>query len=401
MDEELAHNDHDDVHDLPDALDHDAIVDEAIDETIIPSIPPLPPSDPALDDHLNPTVHFARSLKLTQPPSATILSFDADAFTSKCNRTSPYHDRCIDFSVLAAELFVKNEIWLSKEVLFDTLSLFAATIGCKAVKSRDIIKLKSRNPNVKDDEGFYVKLRALHNEKKPAASPKDPSKSIAKARPVWEREVQIREVSCIIPESGKRSAEGEPYDHSTSFAYALKKVDGLSMIIVGFDEKTFEKHCCRLLPDEEPNPHYDEGLDMDSMAAELFKQNDVWISRDVLYHALSAFATVYGFKVVKTRNMLVCKRYGSDNGNRNWSAGPWKVGCPFSISLKALHTERRATENPKDPGKNLGPKCRPVWEREVLIKEANCTHGGGCRPGEERVVVAKKTPKVGGIRAGS
>ena len=90
----------------------------------------------------------------------------------------------------------------------------------------------------------------------------------------------------------------------------------------------------------------------------------------------------------------MCKRYGSDNGNRNWSAGPWKVGCSFAISLKALHTEKKMSENPKDPQKGSMPKCRPVWEREVLIKDANVVHGGGCKPGEERIAVVKKPPKA-------
>lgn len=94
------------------------------------------------------------------------------------------------------------------------------------------------------------------------------------------------------------------------------------------------------------------------------------------------------------RNQIVCKRYGSDNGNRNWSAGPWKVGCSFAISLKALHTEKKMSENPKDPQKGSMPKCRPVWEREVLIKDANVVHGGGCKPGEERIAVVKKPPKA-------
>ena len=249
-----------------------------------------------------------------------------------------------------------------------------------------------------------MKLRALHNEKKCPSVPKDPARSVAKARPNWEKEVQIREVETSLP-SNKRGAEEMSGDDggqncpSAAFASELKRIDGASMIIVGFDERTFERRCREFLPDDgvgtaTPNPDYDPALNMDRLASALFRTNDVWISRDVLYHALSSFASVYGFKVVKTRNQIVCKRYGTDNGNRNWTAGPWKVGCPFAISLKALHTERRMTENPKDPERSIAPKCRPVWEREVLIKEANVLHGGGCRPGEERVVVAKKAPKA-------
>ena len=399
-----------DVHADPHHVDIDQVshghheieaVNEAID-ALSPSIP----SDPDLEDlHHNQAALFARSLKLTQPSTSTILSFDINAFTSKCSRVSPAYDPYIDMSIVAQELFVKDEVWTSKEVLFDCLSAYADSIGYKAVKSRDLIRLKSRNPTVKDDDGFYIKLRALHNEKKPAASPKDPAKSVAKARPVWEKEVQIREVSTILPlgiaEGGtKRAAEEELVTcPSTSFAYSLKKLDGLSLTIVGFDEKSLVEKCSRTVIEEDGlerhNPEFDERLEMDLMATELFKQGEVWISRDILYHALSSFGAVFGFKVVKTRNMLCCKRYGSDNGNRNWSQGPWKVECPFSLSLKALHTERRLTENPKDPEKNLAPKCRPIWEREVLIKEANVVHGGGCKPGMERAVaVVKKPPKA-------
>ncbi|KAL7485551.1 hypothetical protein ACHAW6_011146 [Cyclotella cf. meneghiniana] len=400
------HVDHD--HDLDqDAIDA-ALVDEAIDDSLIPSIPALPPpleSEAEEPPTQNPTILFGRSLKLLDHATFAVLSFDDSAFQSKCSRTSPYYDPTLDPSLLASTLFVQDEVWASKELLFDTLSTFADSVGCKAVKSRDLIRVKSRNPNVKDEEGFYVKLRALHNEKKPAASPKDPTKSVPKARPVWEREVQIREVSCVLPvgmrTAGVKRLADEELCPSTAFANSLKKLDGLSMTIVGFDEKALLEKCCRTLPPDDddaaslrPNPEFDQRLDMDLMAKELFKRDDVWISRDMLYHALSCFGAVFGFKVVKTRNMLCCKRYGSDNGNRNWSQGPWKVECPFSISLKALHTERRLTENPKDPEKNLGPKCRPIWEREVLIKEANCIHGGGCRPGAERALAAKKSPKA-------
>lgn len=401
------HGDASDVFNEPhghaEALDHDAIVEEAINDAgLIPPLPPTPRTPgqlPQQDHTADHTIQFAHSLKTRQPPSTTITSFDAATLTSKCSRTSPQYDPTIDPSILGSALFCKDEIWISKEVLFDALSTFASLMGCKAVKSRDVIKLKSRNPNLSvSDDTFYLKLRALHNEKKSPATPKDPNKSIPKARPVWEREVQIREVSTILPDASlKRPAEEELHNPSTGFAYTLKKVDGLSNIIIGFDDKTFVERCSRYISTSDGedvlNPHYQE-MDMDAMAMELFKQNDVWISRDVLYHALSAFASIFGFKVVKTRNMLVCKRYGSDNGNRNWSAGPWKVGCPFGLALKALHTERKMTENPKDPEKATVPKCRPVWEREVLIKEANCLHGGGCRPGEERALVVKKAPKV-------
>ena len=258
-----------------------------------------------------------------------------------------------------------------------------------------------------------MKLRALHNEKKIPNVPKDPMRSVAKARPVWEREVQIREVETCLPmatnRNKKRGMEGDVSVQDCPemvLAMELKRLDTSSMIIVGFDEALLERKCREFLPEEgggnsggdggrtTPNPHHDPTLDMDRLASALFQTNDVWISRDVLYHALSSFASIYGFKVVKTRNQIVCKRYGTDNGNRNWTAGPWKVGCPFSLSLKALHTERRMTENPKDPEKSIAPKCRPVWEREVLIKEAHVLHGGGCRPGEERVVVMKKAPKA-------
>jgi hypothetical protein len=383
-------NDEDGLHEVlhDESLVDDALVDEAIQASLIP---PLPPHNQAAVDDDHPTILLASSLKRLQASSTTILSLDTETLTSKLSHTSPTYDPSIDPTLLASHLFQKDELWHSKEALFTALSSFAALVGCKAVKSRDVIKLKSRNPNI-TDEGFYVKLRAVHTEKKP--NDDSDGSGVAKARPVWEKEVQIREVSLILP-SLKRGAEDEAIDCiSTSFAYSLKKLDGLSNTIVGFDEKTFESKCCRFLPNELPNPEYDARLEMDLLAKELFKQNDIWINRDVLYHALSCFSSAFGFKVVKTRNMLVCKRYGSDNGNRNWSAGPWKVGCPFSISLKALHTERKMTESPKDPERSNLAKCRPVWEREVLIKEANCLHGGGCRPGEERVVVVKRPAKV-------
>lgn len=324
------------------------VADAAINDTSLASIPP-PPSESPVDaaaeqeqqvpaaannnddtakQSSSPAIiietisikDFARSLKLTSddPPSATVRSFDNESFLSKCNRSSHRYDPSIHLATLASELFVKHQVWHSKDVLFDALSSFASVVGCKTIRSRDVIKLKSRHPAAADDNemGLYVKLRALHNEKKSAAAPKDPRRSVPKARPVWEREVQIREVRTVLPvDSLKRKAyemEMTAEDDlcpSAVFARGLKRMDGVNMMIVGFDEKTFEDKCMPFVVSssdgtEVCNPNRDDRYDMDLMAGELFKRNDVWVNRDVLFHALSAFATVFGFKVVKSRYVI-------------------------------------------------------------------------------------------------
>ena len=334
---------------IGDSLENHAIADEEAINDALASIPPLPSTEDAADqqqqvqvvpaNNIPPSAglsikDFARSLKVTDDASTTIRSFDNEAFLSKCNRSSIHYDPTIHITELASELFVKNEVWNSKDLLFDALTSFASVVGCKSIRSRDVIKLKSRIPNVVTnmttsssssstadrDEGFYVKLRALHNEKKSPATPRDPRKSVAKARPVWEKEVQIREVRTVLPQALlKRKAhemmtddndDNDVVDNcpSTVFARALKRMDGVTMIIMGFDEKTFEDKCMPYVVSssssegmEVRNPNHDDRYDMDLMARELFKQNDVWVNRDVLFHALSCFASVFGFKVVKSR----------------------------------------------------------------------------------------------------
>ena len=196
----------------------------------------------------------------------------------------------------------------------------------------------------------------------------------------------------------------QPLSESTLFARSLKKYQDTTFgpnndtrsIVVAFDEDLCNHTCSKDSVDYNPNKcNYDE------IMSELFKEGEVWLSRDLIHKAMGSIAGNHGWECSKTRTDIVCNRYGhSRSSARDFSAGELQANCTLIIKLKALVREKYfpASQSNKDQKK---PSWRFFWDQPVQISKGTCTlHGGQCQPcRQNRVAVMcragtyiKKTP---------
>ena len=174
--------------------------------------------------------------------------------------------------------------------------------------------------------------------------------------------------------------------NSTSFAKSLKiygtkdyNNNGVHYsnvnMVVGFNKVKFLDKCSCT------SPNRDRTLCFDAIAAELFKEGEIWHSRNLLKDAMDTLASLHGWVVRLNRSSIQCNRYGTDATSRNFASGPLQVGCTFRIQLTALVKNKSLKEA---EGTNRAKWVfTDNWDGPVQVKNANCTHGRMCTPGTQ------------------
>ena len=131
----------------------------------------------------------------------------------------------------------------------------------------------------------------------------------------------------------------------TLFARTLKKYENTTFgarketrdVIVEFDDQLFNRTCVPASPD-----YNEEKCNYDEIMAELFKEDEVWLSRELILKAIDSIAALHGWTAAKDKENIICNRYGSGRSSaRDFSsAGQLQANCTLIIKLKALVTKK-------------------------------------------------------------
>ena len=124
--------------------------------------------------------------------------------------------------------------------------------------------------------------------------------------------------------------------------------------------------------------NFDSSIDLNVLASELFKDGEVWSSRDkLLYPAMNELSKLHGYNIMKNKNTICCNHHGKPSTTRNYVEGDLKCNCPFMVKMKPLS--------------KMGYKSNPTssnwahhlhWDVPVIITMAICEHGKNCDPGK-------------------
>ena len=157
----------------------------------------------------------------------------------------------------------------------------------------------------------------------------------------------------------------------------------VAWMVVGFDKDLFVKQC------NPASDEYDASVDFDLLAAELFKEEEIWVSRDLLMAAMQQLAMLHGFQVKCEKESIMCNRSGEAKSSRNYHGGVLQAECPFEVKMKCLERERYL---PTPTATRY--EYRDQWSRPVKIKVANCAHGGRCTPSRQnRIMTVQRSGK--------
>ena len=74
------------------------------------------------------------------------------------------------------------------------------------------------------------------------------------------------------------------------------------------------------------------------LVSELFQQNDVWISQDLLFKAMDMIAKHHGVTVYCEKKFIKCNCQGKDISSSEYLNGPLKSGRTFQFKLLSLET---------------------------------------------------------------
>ena len=170
----------------------------------------------------------------------------------------------------------------------------------------------------------------------------------------------------IIPPSttctmSSEATAAQPPSESTLFARTLKKYENTTIgarketrnVIVEFDDQLFNRTCAPASPD-----YNEEKCNYDEIMAELFKEGEVWLSRELILKAIDSIAAMHGWTAAKDKENIICNRFGSGrSGTRDFSAGNLQANCSLIIKLKALVTEKYFPESQRIKKWKYKRKC--------------------------------------------
>ena len=133
----------------------------------------------------------------------------------------------------------------------------------------------------------------------------------------------------------------EGQEESTSkeerLAAQLKEVDE-DLVIIAFNDTLLRRKCLA------SSEHYDESIDLSALIEAIFRPNEWWATRDLMYEALKKCGLVQGFTPKILSNTFRCNRSGEKEYKRtNYSAGKLQVGCPFLF--QGLHGASMSEQN--------------------------------------------------------
>ena len=150
--------------------------------------------------------------------------------------------------------------------------------------------------------------------------------------------------------------------------------------VISFDFDTFNLIC------NKDSLSYNQTLcDYDALAAEFFKVDEIWSSKDLIKKVMKSLSKFQGWSVSKEKLSLRCNRSGNNNASRPYAKGPLRCGCTFGITLVCLEKSRYIPDG-STKYSYLTPSNTPH-----LIVNAVCMHGGNCVPGlQNRVATLQR-----------
>ena len=173
---------------------------------------------------------------------------------------------------------------------------------------------------------------------------------------------------------------------SSKFAHSLKsygnvnyrpnpdnKISASIRCVIEFDKKSFQSKCNPVSSD------FDSSIDLNVVASELFKIDEVWATRDDLLHStISEHSKLHGYNITKDSTTIYCNRHGKSTTKRQYVEGDLKCGCPFMVKMKPLS---KTNYKSKPTSKQWSYKSN--WNAPVIITHAVCVHGENCVPGRQ------------------
>jgi len=101
-------------------------------------------------------------------------------------------------------------------------------------------------------------------------------------------------------------------------------------MVVGFDKEKFKNTCLA----GKNSPTYNPSLcNFDAIANELFKADEKWESRDLLYDAFKCLGKLHGWIPALQQKQMSCNRFGKNSTSRDYVGGTLKVGVHASSIL--------------------------------------------------------------------
>lgn len=163
-----------------------------------------------------------------------------------------------------------------------------------------------------------------------------------------------------------------------------------TQVVSDYNHELLKKKCIASSPD------YDPQLDLNIIFKELFKCNEKWADRSLIYKSMELFGKVQGWKPKLTNGgtAIACNRIGQKDYKRDYSAGALKQGCTLILKVSAEYSIKKATKKPKDNTKEAKMKSRPDFSRATYIREGIYDHGGGCRPSSQNLVAVNERTGV-------
>jgi len=141
-------------------------------------------------------------------------------------------------------------------------------------------------------------------------------------------------------------------------------------MVSSFNFELFHKTCNKDSPSFDP-----QQCDYDAIAKELFKVNEVWVSKDLIERVIKEIAQYHGWSAIKKKNSIMCNRVGDDTSTRNYDKGALKANCTFVVKLSCLESI------PYIPEGSTKKSYKKPSDAPHKIIEAVCEHGGSCKPG--------------------
>ena len=153
--------------------------------------------------------------------------------------------------------------------------------------------------------------------------------------------------------------------------------------VTAFDIEQYHQKC------NTKSPEYDNTLELDKIALEVFKSGEVWECRDLAYSALEAQSECQGFTAAKKQNHMGCNRFGKpkkEEDGRSFAAGQLAANCTLRIYMSPLVKERYKTSDDATKW-----NYRNNWSGPIKLAEKSCPlHGGDCRPSAQNRIATNQ-----------
>ena len=106
------------------------------------------------------------------------------------------------------------------------------------------------------------------------------------------------------------------------------KILQTSQVVVAYDSQLVRRKC------NPSSSEYDESINLNTYADELFGENEIWAKRDGLLDvALNDLAEIHGFAIRKEKSLVVCNRFTSPGKKHQQLATSLRVRLRQDVSF--------------------------------------------------------------------